>query len=156
MDSWEGEWYTTKNFTTVVCTTKQLTLFWHIYDLIDYSSSSGYHSDARRVSEHRKKQVLMPAPKSSSRPGSRRNPYDFTGCIAHAELTELDSNGEVTRIVGVFEHNTACVNSTMKRLPAVPLHPHVYEVALKQLRNGARWNLNIHDVNWASLIRHIM
>ena len=27
----------------------------------------------------------------------------------------------------------------MKRLPAVPLHPHVYEVALAQLESGARY-----------------
>lgn len=68
----------------------------------------------------------------------RRNPYDFTGCLAHVEVTERESDGEVTRIIGILEHNPACQKSVMTRIPAVPLHPHVYEIALDQLRNGAR------------------
>ena len=97
-------------------------------------SASGYHSDSRRVTEHRKKSTTSELP---STPASRRNPYDFTGCLAHAELTERDSDGQVTQIFGIFDHNPECRASSMTRIPAVPLHPHVYEVALEQLQNGA-------------------
>lgn len=87
-------------------------------------SASGHHSEVR----HRANQTI----------GLRRNPYDYTGCLAHVELTERESDGQVSRIVGVLEHNEACLKSRMARFPAVPLHPHVYEVALNQLRSGAR------------------
>ncbi|KZP27505.1 hypothetical protein FIBSPDRAFT_730771 [Athelia psychrophila] len=66
-----------------------------------------------------------------------RNPYEYTGCMAHLEVTEREGNGAVTRIVGVGEHNTECTQSVMARVPAIPLHPHVYEVALAQLQQGA-------------------
>lgn len=66
-------------------------------------------------------------------------PYDFTGCLAHVEITERVSDGKVTRIAGHFSHNSKCTNSVLKRLPAVPLHEHVYEVALEQLESGAKF-----------------
>ncbi|KAJ7765172.1 hypothetical protein B0H16DRAFT_1231414, partial [Mycena metata] len=70
----------------------------------------------------------------------RQNPFDFTGCLAHVELTEFEPDGEVKAIVGHLKHNPACCTSPMKRLPAVPLHSHVYEIALDQLQSGASVN----------------
>lgn len=80
-----------------------------------------------------------PTSRGKSLQGDRRNPYDFTGCLAHAELTERDSDGSVTRVVGILEHNEPCMQSAMRRTPSVPLHPHVYDVALSQLQSGARY-----------------
>ena len=71
-------------------------------------------------------------------PGPCQNPYDFTGCIAHAEITERDSDGQVVQIVGVLDHSEGCQSAQMACLPSIPLHPHVYEVALDQLHSGAR------------------
>ncbi|KAF7978440.1 hypothetical protein HWV62_624 [Athelia sp. TMB] len=96
------------------------------------SSSSGFDSAVR----HAMKQRNTHAPGSSLQ-GRRRNPYNYTGCLAHLELTEREGNGAVTRIVGVSEHNDECDKSGMVRMPAIPLHPHVYEVALAQLQHGA-------------------
>ncbi|KAE9389767.1 hypothetical protein BT96DRAFT_834462, partial [Gymnopus androsaceus JB14] len=66
----------------------------------------------------------------------RRVPFPFTGCLAHVEVFE-GANGSISRITGITEHNTACSSAVLERLPPVPLHEHVYEVALEQLRNGA-------------------
>lgn len=55
-------------------------------------------------------------------------------------MTERQSDGVATRIVGVFEHNSECRESALNRVPAVPLHEHVYEVALEQLSIGARYD----------------
>ena len=71
-------------------------------------------------------------------PASQQNPYNFTGYLAHAELTKCDSDGQVSQIFGIFDHNPECWASVMTRIPAIPLYPHVYEVAVKQLQNGAR------------------
>jgi hypothetical protein len=65
-------------------------------------------------------------------------PFDFTACLAHVEITERQSNGQISRIAGYIVHNEGCKSSLLKRLPAVPLHDHVYEVALDQLEKGAR------------------
>ncbi|KAF8814447.1 hypothetical protein BYT27DRAFT_7250030 [Phlegmacium glaucopus] len=67
----------------------------------------------------------------------RRVPFEFMACLAHVEITEHMSNGEVSRIVGHFTHNEGCKSALLKWLPAVPLHDHVYEIALDQLENGA-------------------
>ncbi|KAF8057038.1 hypothetical protein FPV67DRAFT_1456570 [Lyophyllum atratum] len=95
----------------------------------------GYAQDARRTREQGKRDSS--SNDSRSKPGTRRVAYDFTGCLAHVEITERESDGEVTRITGIFEHNNSCVDSLLKRLPAVPLHDHVYQVALQQLECGA-------------------
>ncbi|KAJ3729620.1 hypothetical protein C8R42DRAFT_560734, partial [Lentinula raphanica] len=60
----------------------------------------------------------------------------FTACLAHVEIIEK-GNGVVTWIAGVLDHNDACRSSCLERRPPVPLHEHVYEVALEQLQNGA-------------------
>ncbi|KAF9031723.1 hypothetical protein BDP27DRAFT_1455783 [Rhodocollybia butyracea] len=67
----------------------------------------------------------------------RRNPYQFTGCLAHVEIVERIQDGAVTSICGVFVHNKGCDKSVIQRTPEIPLHEHVYEEALKQLQNGA-------------------
>ncbi|KAJ3907755.1 hypothetical protein F5879DRAFT_986170 [Lentinula edodes] len=67
----------------------------------------------------------------------RRVPYPFTGCLAHVEITEQVRNGVISRIAGIVEHNSQCQVAVLQRLPPIPLHDHVYEVALEQLRNGA-------------------
>jgi hypothetical protein len=54
------------------------------------------------------------------------------------EITERMSDGEITRIIGHFAHNDLCEQAVLKRLPAIPLHEHVYEVALTQLEDGAK------------------
>lgn len=68
----------------------------------------------------------------------RRVPYPFTGCLAHVEVT-ITSDGKVVVISGIIEHNSACQEAVMDRLPAIPLHEHVYEVAVSQLENGAKY-----------------
>ncbi|KAI0323425.1 hypothetical protein GY45DRAFT_1341453 [Cubamyces sp. BRFM 1775] len=70
--------------------------------------------------------------------GTRRAPYPFTGCLAHADITFMEETGYVMRILAVFEHNEACREAMMIHYPSVPLHPHVIEVALAQLRGNAR------------------
>ena len=100
-------------------------------------SSSGYDSVSRNTTERRKK-CSKKHVKSTGKEWTRRNPYDFTGCLVHAEVTERESDNAVSQIVGYFEHNSECQQSVIKRIPAVPLHPHVYELALAQLSAGAR------------------
>ena len=76
--------------------------------------------------------------RANSLQGDRHNPYNFTGCLAHVELTERNSDGAATRVTGFLEHNEQCKQSAMARIPPIPLHPHVYEVALSQLRSGGK------------------
>jgi len=66
----------------------------------------------------------------------RHNAVDFTGCLAHAEITYLQSTQKILRIRGHFHHNEGCKKALIMRFPAVPLHPAVYEVALQQLKEG--------------------
>ena len=92
-------------------------------------SSCGYSTEARQK-------------RSSSRSKdqwSRQAPYDFTGCCAHADITYSISDSDVLRIIGYFEHNEGCRSATLVRYPSIPLHGHVYEVALEQLSQGARY-----------------
>jgi len=41
--------------------------------------------------------------------------------------------------MGYFLHNEGCNEAVLTQLPAIPLHEHVYEVALDQLEVGARY-----------------
>ena len=102
-----------------------------------YLSSSGYDPQSRQNREKQKQGHSVNQSKDGKLP-DRRVPFKFTGCLAHVEITERESDGEITRIAGHFEHNQECQTSTLSRLPAVPLHDHVYEVALDQLENGAK------------------
>lgn len=103
------------------------------YKFMFLSSACGYYPKARR--ERDKKTKGDPVPTKDI---ERRVPFDFTACLAYVEITELQSNGQISRIAGYLVHNEGCKNSLLKRLPAVPLHDHVYELALDQLEKGAR------------------
>jgi len=95
-------------------------------------SACGYDPQARQGRESKKQTT------ATSKPWERRVPFDFTGCTAHVEVTERSSDGEITRIIGSFSHNSECRSAVLTRLPAVPLHEHVYEIALEQMEAGAR------------------
>jgi hypothetical protein len=62
-------------------------------------------------------------------------------CLAHVEITERSSNGEISRIMGYLLHNEGCREAVLTQLPAIPLQEHVYEVALNQLEGGARYGV---------------
>jgi len=64
-------------------------------------------------------------------------PYDFTGCLAHIHLTYNPSLLIFHRITGIINHNPSCKQQEMKCLPPVPLHPHVWHIALSQINDGA-------------------
>ena len=65
-------------------------------------------------------------------------PYDFTGCLARLDITYQLETFAILRIVGCTTHNEACTKAVMKHLPAIPLHDHVWQIALDQLIDGAR------------------
>ncbi|KAF8510446.1 hypothetical protein JB92DRAFT_3144395 [Gautieria morchelliformis] len=44
---------------------------------------------------------------------------------------------QVVRITGILIHNRGCQTQHMTRLPPIPLHDHVWEIALAQLNDGA-------------------
>jgi hypothetical protein len=108
----------------------------HYVSNLSFISACGYSEQARRQREE-EKQHRDPA---KARESTRRVPYDFTACLAHIEITERTSDGEITRIAGHFDHNEQCQSAALKRIPRVPLHDHVYEVALAQLEAGARYD----------------
>ncbi|KAI0048644.1 hypothetical protein FA95DRAFT_1654556, partial [Auriscalpium vulgare] len=96
----------------------------------------GYSTEARRAKEDKKKQHNNASP--TKKPGKRQVAYDFTGCLAHADITFTGDNYEtILRVVGILEHNEDCKNSSLKRTPPIPLHEDVIEVALRQLKDGA-------------------
>ena len=68
----------------------------------------------------------------------RKTPYDFTGCLAHIDLTFRVVDNKAIRITGVLTHNKECIERQMRRLPPIPLHGHVWQIALQQLSEGAR------------------
>lgn len=63
--------------------------------------------------------------------------YYFVGCLAHIDITFQSKDGQVLRVVGYLVHNEECQKARMARNPPVPLHPHVYHLALRQLEAGA-------------------
>lgn len=66
-----------------------------------------------------------------------KNIYNYTGCLAHAEIIMIISTGKILRIWGHFEHNQACQEATIAQMPELPIHPSVYIVALAQLCDGS-------------------
>lgn len=66
-------------------------------------------------------------------------PYDYTGCLAHLDLTYDPRSSRIYRITGILDHNDACKSSLMSRVPNVPVHPHVWQDALEQINNGAKY-----------------
>ena len=67
----------------------------------------------------------------------RRNAVDFTGCLAHVEVSHTADSTKVLRIRGYFEHNQGCRDAGLSREPIRALHPSVLSTALDQLRGGA-------------------
>lgn len=104
----------------------------HTRNSADFPSSCGYHVQARQQREADK------GVNRKSENWKRRVPYPFTGCLAHIEVTVRVGDGAISRITGIPEHNEHCKVAVLERIPPVPLHDHVYEVALKQLQSGSR------------------
>ncbi|KAH7870309.1 uncharacterized protein C8R40DRAFT_1175790 [Lentinula edodes] len=96
-----------------------------------FQCSCGYHVQARQQQEANK------GVNRKKEDWERRVPYPFTACPAHIEITERLSDGAISRIAGINKHNAHCQVAVLERIPPIPLHDHVYEVALEQLRNGA-------------------
>jgi len=61
---------------------------------------------------------------------------DFTGCLAHAEITYVVETQKILRIRGYFEHNSLCKVAVLQRIPSLPLYPDVFRVALAQMTSG--------------------
>ncbi|KZV80609.1 hypothetical protein EXIGLDRAFT_780756 [Exidia glandulosa HHB12029] len=68
---------------------------------------------------------------------SRHSAFAYTGCYAHAEITFLTKSKKILRVRGFLDHNAACDSAEVAAVPMWPVHPEVYEVALKQLALGA-------------------
>ncbi|KAI0631052.1 hypothetical protein C8Q77DRAFT_1178260, partial [Trametes polyzona] len=110
-----------------------------------YQCACGYHRNVRQQRES-KGEASLDGEEGSYEAGgiddgnggwTRRAPYAFTGCLAHADITFVEENGFVLRIKAYLKHNEACRDAPMIRFPAVPLHPHVICVAQQQLRGNA-------------------
>lgn len=103
-----------------------------------YQSQCGSSTKARQVKNNNRREI-------QNRPvyekeWKRKTPYDFVGCLAHIDLTYDQASFNVVRITGILEHNSMCQDEIMRRLPPVPLHDHVWQVALTQLKHGARYD----------------
>ena len=57
----------------------------------------------------------------------------------HVDITYDTTSSNVLRIIGYFEHNKDCQNTTLVRYPSIPLHKHIYKAVLEQLSQGARY-----------------
>ncbi|KAF8197588.1 hypothetical protein BJ912DRAFT_1078958 [Pholiota molesta] len=97
----------------------------------------GYNTEARQVIHHQRAQSKTAEMPQHNIPWERRAPYDYCGCLGHADITFVRDTGEIKRLIGVLEHNTECQKALLARRPAIPLHPHVVQVALDQLSSGA-------------------
>ncbi|KIJ29675.1 hypothetical protein M422DRAFT_268903, partial [Sphaerobolus stellatus SS14] len=67
----------------------------------------------------------------------RHTAVDYTGCLAHAEITTHEPTGAILRARGFFMHNEDCKKAGLARKPKLPIHPSVYAKALAQLQEGA-------------------
>lgn len=123
------------------------------YVLILSQSVCGYSTQARAGRKRKRKNEQQNANADSGcGNASRRAAYDYTGCLAHADVTYKYSDDGTTlicRLVGYLEHNESCRAAKLVRIPAVPLHTHVAEVAVHQLGNGAGYVLSL------SLLSHL-
>ncbi|KAJ7581987.1 hypothetical protein C8J56DRAFT_792749 [Mycena floridula] len=65
----------------------------------------------------------------------RNTPAPFVGCLAHVEVTYVEAAGaqQILRIRGFLEHNEACKDALLTRVPRQSLHPAVFQTALAQL-----------------------
>ncbi|KAL7283273.1 hypothetical protein ACG7TL_002702 [Trametes sanguinea] len=62
------------------------------------------------------------------------------------EVLYQKRTGKIIMVRGYFEHNQDCHEAFLTRIPPMPLHPSVFEVALTQLRGGAHLS-DIQDKN---------
>ncbi|KZT02331.1 uncharacterized protein LAESUDRAFT_662002 [Laetiporus sulphureus 93-53] len=76
----------------------------------------------------------------------RHTAFDFTGCLAHAEITLIVASRAILHVRGFLDHNLACQEALIARIPKVPLHPSVYHITLEQLEAGATLS-DIQDRN---------
>lgn len=107
-----------------------------IYVLDSSVSQCGSSSEARKYKDDAKK--IKQGLKVNAIPWSHKMPYNFTGCLAHIDITYYINTDCIIRITGILEHGVACEKQEMQQLPPVPLHPHVWQIALKQIQGGAR------------------
>lgn len=66
----------------------------------------------------------------------RRNPVNYTGCLAHGEVIYETATNHVLMIRGFFEHNSECRKGVFARKPLAPIHPSVFNIALRQMTEG--------------------
>jgi len=64
------------------------------------NSSSGYNTAARQARDKRGSQNPVE--------WSRQADYEFTGCLAHADVTWNRTSGEIERVIGYFKHSENC------------------------------------------------
>jgi hypothetical protein len=64
------------------------------------NSSSGYNTAARQARDKRGSQNPIE--------WSRQADYEFSGCLAHADVTWNRSSGQIERIIGYFDHTESC------------------------------------------------
>ena len=102
----------------------------------DSNSIYGYSTTARQARES-----IYPFYSTVSAPATnewkQHTSYDFTGCIAHADLTY--TNGKLRQAIGIFCHNSGCLDAVKIHERSKCLHLHVKEIALNQLCDGARY-----------------
>ncbi|KAL0061006.1 hypothetical protein AAF712_012179 [Marasmius tenuissimus] len=118
-----------------------------------YQCCSGYDSDNRQIQDSKTQRARDQT--SSDKKWERRVPYAFTGCLAHVEVVENTNTGKVERVWGIFEHNEPFSKSVLQQLPAVPVHEHVWEVALDQMAQNARYVLSI-DFRTVTSISYVL
>ncbi|KAF8493528.1 hypothetical protein JB92DRAFT_3100178, partial [Gautieria morchelliformis] len=107
----------------------------NVYTRMLLQCQCGTSTDARKTKDDQ--QQMAKGLPINEKPWLRKTPYDHTGCLAHLDITYHMSDYHVRRITGVLSHNDSCLARKMMRLPAIPLHDHVWQVALQQMMGGA-------------------
>ena len=67
----------------------------------------------------------------------RHAPYNFTGCLAHADITWHASTGIPLHLKGYLLHDSGCHSTIVIQAPTIPLHSDVLGLAVMQLKQGA-------------------
>ena len=65
---------------------------------------------------------------------------EFTGCLAHVEVTYLTQTHCVVMIRGHLNHNQACQYATFTEKIKMLLHPDVFQHTLQQMKAGVPLN----------------
>lgn len=71
---------------------------------------------------------------------THQNAVNFTGCLAHVEVTYQAQSNNVLCIQGYFKHNEGCQLAGIAWEPAHPLHPSVISTAVAQITEKASLN----------------